>query len=233
MNHAPPRLFAWPGRRLLARAAVFAVALTAWFYLIYGGADWITDQHTQRLRVHFEIERFTPFVPEMIVVYHSLCLLFAAAPFVLRTAHELNAFAATLTCVIFLAGVCFLSFPAELAYSTHRDWGAWSGWYALADWLNLRYNLAPSLHVALGIVCVDLFARRASPAGKGLLWVWGAAIALSTVLTHEHHLLDAATGFLLALAGTRIIYPRLMKSLSSELSPHKTTASARPEDRPG
>jgi membrane-associated phospholipid phosphatase len=140
----------------------------------------------------------------------SLYLLFAAAPLVLRTRRELNALSATLAVVILVAGLGFLALPAELAYDADREWGVWAGWFAVADQMNLHYNLAPSLHVALSVVCVDVFARRASGWTKGLLWLWAAAIALSTLLTHEHHLLDAVTGWLLALAGTNWLYRRLV-----------------------
>lgn len=211
MSGRPPPFLAWPGARLLAYAAVLGAAQMAWFCLIYGGADWITAQRTTRFPVHLDVERFTPFVPAMIVFYMSLYLLFLAAPFVLRTARQLNALSATLASVIFVAGLCFLALPAELAYPTQREWGVWAGWYAVADRMNLQYNLLPSLHVALSVVCVDVFALHAARIGKILLWLWAAAIALSTLLTHEHHLLDALAGALLALTAVRFIYRPLVR----------------------
>lgn len=217
MRIGTPSFLAWPGRRLLAYALILGAGQMVWFCLVYGGADWITAQRATRFPVHWDMERYTPFVPAMIVFYMSLYLLFAAAPFVLRTVQQLNALSATLACVIFVAGLCFLAFPAELAYTMHRDWGMWARWYAVADQMNLRYNLVPSLHVTLSLVCVEVFASHAQPAGKRLLWLWGGAIALSTVLTHEHHLLDVATGFLLARAGVRLIYRRLTSSSSDRL----------------
>jgi hypothetical protein len=191
----------------VAYAAALAAAQMAWFLFVYGGADAITARRTTRFTIHLEIERQMPFVPAAIVLYMSIYLLFAAAPLVLRTRRELNRLWIMLAGVILIAGVCFLAFPAELAYDADRAWGAWAGWFAIADRLNLRYNLVPSLHVALSVVCIDVYAARTGIIGKTLLWLWGAGIALSTLLTHEHHVLDVVTGLLLALAATRIAMP--------------------------
>lgn len=217
MRSPTSRLFAWPGGRHLIEACVLGAGVMAWFCLVYGGADWVTAQRTTRFAVHWEMERHMPFVPGMVVFYMSLYLLFVAAPFILRASHELRALTATLASVIFAAGVCFLAFPAELAHEAQHDWGVWRRWYEVADRMNLQYNLAPSLHVTLSIVCIDIFAARASLPGKAFFWLWGAAIALSTLLIHEHHLLDVATGWLLALAGSKLVYGRWHGAKASSL----------------
>jgi hypothetical protein len=204
-------LFAWPGRRLLAYAAALAAVQMVWFAFVYGGADRITAQRSMRLTIHLEIERQMPFVPATIVLYMSIYLLFAAAPLVLRSRRELNQLSLTLASVILVAGFCFLAFPANLAYDAERNWGVWAGWFAVADRMNLRYNAVPSLHVALSIVCVDIYAARAGIIGRTGFWLWGAGIAFSTLLTHEHHLLDVITGSALALAATRMRMGRRLR----------------------
>lgn len=70
----------------------------------------------------------------------------------------------------------------------------------VADRMNLAYNLVPSLHVAMSIVCIETFARHASTTGKIALRSWGLVIAASTLLTHQHHMLDVVTGHCLAMA---------------------------------
>lgn len=84
--------------------------------------------------------------------------------------------------------------------------GKWQGLFDVADGLNLRYNLAPSLHVALAVVCVAAYAARRGLPGKILFWSWGLTISASTLLIHQHHLLDVATGLLLAWVVYRTVY---------------------------
>ena len=70
-------------------------------------------------------------------------------------------------------------------------------------------ELRPAWLSALSIICLDVFSWRTGAIGKVLWWSWAAAICLSTVLIHEHHVLDVVTGIILALGATRTIYPRV------------------------
>jgi membrane-associated phospholipid phosphatase len=116
-----------------------------------------------------------------------------------------------LAVIIATAGVCFLLFPVELAYPPvpESELGAWAGLFHVADELNLTYNLLPSLHVALTVGCVAAFATHIRGAGQALLWIWAGAIALSTLLTHQHQVLDVLTGWLLAVLCFRYVYKPL------------------------
>jgi len=202
---------AWPGWKHLRYVALLSLANTAWFLLVYGGMDALTAHRGLRVPVHFPAELRIPLVPAMTVFYMSLYLLFLMAPFVLRTRREFRAVVWTLAVVIACAGVGFLAFPAQLAFAPPReaDLGRWAGLFHLADRLNLTYNLLPSLHVAMGVVCVAVFSPRASKGIRIVLWSWVALLAAATVLTHQHHVLDVVTGWLLAIACVKTVFDRL------------------------
>ncbi|HYT88051.1 MAG TPA: phosphatase PAP2 family protein, partial [Gemmataceae bacterium] len=205
----PSPFIAWPGWRLLGVTVLLGTALSLWWLLVYGGAEWVTHQRTFRVRVHLDMELAMPYWPPAVVLYLSLFPLYWLAPFVLRERRQLVVFALTHAAVMTAAGVCFLLFPAELAYSESPHAGDWEELVQFARRMAMTYNLAPSLHVALAIVCVAVYAGRAPRAGKVLLWAWGGAIALSTLLIHEHHVLDVLTGWPLGIAGKRLIFDRL------------------------
>jgi membrane-associated phospholipid phosphatase len=185
-----------------------------WFMLVFGGCDFITAHRSLRVPIHFAAELRIPFVPAMTAVYMSIYLLFLAGPFILRTRREFRAMIATLATMIGIAGVGFLLVPAQLAFSPPReqDLGIWAGLFHLADRLNLTYDLVPSLHVALSVACIAAFSTRTARTGRTLLWIWAAAIAVSTVLTHQHHVIDVVTGWILATLCMHIIYSRLILS---------------------
>ena len=197
---------AWPGWAHLRYAGLLSLANALWFVLVYGGTDLLTARRGFRLPVHFAAELRIPFVPEMTVFYMSLYILFVMAPFILRTRGEFRAVVLAMASAIFVSGIAFLLFPAELAFAPARegDLGIWAGLYHFADDLNLTYNLLPSLHVAFAVVCVASFSPHAPRPVKALLWLWAALIAASTVLIHQHHVLDVVTGWLLALACVRV-----------------------------
>ncbi len=198
---------AWPGWAHVRIAWLQTALVSAWFTFIFAGADWVTAQRAVRVRVHFDAELQIPLVPSFTLIYMSIYGLFLIAPFVLRTRREITSLAVAQTITVFIAGICFLLIPAKLAYApaTDSQLGIWRGLFRFADQLNLDYNLVPSLHVALSIVCIEFFAPRANGVGKFLLRLWGVLIALSTVLTHQHHLVDALTGFLLAWAVVKCV----------------------------
>jgi membrane-associated phospholipid phosphatase len=198
----------WPGCRHLGRTLVLGLALSAWFAAIYGGADWLTHRRSTRFRVHLDFETGIPFVGSMTVGYLSIYPLFWLGPFVLRRPSELHALVKVLGLTTLCGGIGFLLLPAELAYGTPAPSSPWASMFALADRVNLNYNLVPSLHVALATACVAVYARYAGTTVAVGLWTWCAVIAASTVLTHQHHLLDVATGFLLGLVLGRVVYPR-------------------------
>ncbi|MFL6258068.1 MAG: phosphatase PAP2 family protein [Thermoanaerobaculia bacterium] len=201
---------AWPGWPHLREAALLSLADTLWFLIVYGGMDRLTAYRTFRVPVHLSAELGLPFVPLMTVFYMSVYGLFLLAPFALRTRREFRAAVATMAVAIAVAGIGFLFLPAQLAFTPAREdqLGPWAGLYHVADDLNLTYNLLPSLHVTFAVICVAIFSPRAPRPIRAVLWLWAFLIAASTVLTHQHHVLDAVTGWLLAVACVRWIFRR-------------------------
>lgn len=199
-----PPFFAWPGWPFLRFAWLLSLANGLWFAVVYGGCDWITAHRTLRVPVHFPFELSIPFVPAAVVLYTSIDLLFLIGPFVIRERREFTTLIHSLALATFLGGVGFLLVPAQPAYGPHGELGLWADVFHLADAANLTYNMAPSLHVAFSVCCVTAFARRAAARGKALLWLWAVAIALSTLLTHQHHLVDVFTGWITGLFSDRM-----------------------------
>jgi membrane-associated phospholipid phosphatase len=208
------RFLAWPGWGHFLESTALALANLVWFEIVFYGCDVITRGRSLRVPIHTSLDLAIPFVPSMTMVYLSMELLFVAGPFILRTRQEFRAAIAMLAVTIGIAGVCFLLIPAELAYPPvlETQLGIWAGAYHIADALNLTYNLVPSLHVALTVACVAAFARHARVMTKALLWAWALAITLSTLLTHQHHLVDAVSGWVLGLLCFRFVYLRWIRN---------------------
>lgn len=205
-------LLAWPGWRHWVRTSCLSLLVTAWFVIVYGGADWLVGQHRWRVRVHFEGELSMPLIPGFTLAYLSIYLLFLAVPFVLRRRDEVTALAIRQTVAIAVAGIAFLLLPAQLAYPPATHLGIWSGLFQFADRLNLDYNLVPSLHVALSIITIEACVPHASRPAGTVLRVWGVLIAASTLFTHQHHVLDVAAGCCLGWGMSRVHWARMSSS---------------------
>jgi len=192
MVHEP--FVAWPDWRHLAYATGLILLVSILFFIVYGGADYLTARRAQHFQLFVPAELSIPLWPWTIVVYDSLYLFFLLAPFVLRTDDSFRRLARSATVTILLAGLCFLLIPAKLGFPAMSVTGRFQTLFELSDRINLDYNLVPSLHVGLTVLCLLAFWPRASAPLRAALSLWALALASSTLLTHQHHVLDVASG---------------------------------------
>ncbi len=190
-------LFATPSGPHIRAALLATVLLSVLFAIVYGGADYVTGLKTNHLRIDFAFEQNVPFVPEMALLYSSLYLMFFAVPFVLHSQRQLWCYVRMMALITCIAGICFLLIPAQLAFRLPAADRQLPLPFRIADWLNLTYNLCPSLHVAYAAFHAEIFRQQ-----KNIHWlfqIWAFTIAVAAWLTHQHHLIDLVAGYLLGI----------------------------------
>lgn len=188
-------------RERIQSALSWGTAVAVLFGVVYGGAEWITARHGWRVQVHMPWELSVPLVPWFVVAYLSVVPMMWMAPVMLGSAREVRLLCWSLGAVIVVAGMGFLLCPAQLAFGPATEHPSVA--YRLlnvADRINLDYNLVPSLHVAFAVTCAAAYASRRA----WFWWAWAALIAVSTVLTHQHHVVDVVMGWVLGMAGGRL-----------------------------
>lgn len=184
----------------VSRLRAFAVSagLSILFLVVYSACNWITAQRSHVGSLYFQWEHAIPFLPFLILPYMSIDLFFVTAPLLCRTNEDLRIFSRRVAAAILIAGVCFLLFPLRFAFPRpHAD--GWLG--AIFDWfrgMDAPFNLLPSLHAALLLILVDLYARKLRGALLIATMFWFVLIGLSPVFTLQHHVIDIAGGFILA-----------------------------------
>jgi len=180
------------------KAFTVSAGLSVLFLVVYSGCNWITGQRGQVASFYFQWERAIPFVPLMILPYMSIDLFFIAAPFLCRTDEELRIFSRRVVAAILIAGLCFLLFPLRFAFPRPHASGRLGG---IFDWfrgMDSPFNLLPSLHAALLLLLLDLYARNLRGVFLIAAMFWFFLIGLSPVLTYQHHVIDIVGGFALA-----------------------------------
>jgi membrane-associated phospholipid phosphatase len=181
-----------------SKALVVSAGLSILFLIVYGSCNWITSRRSNVGTIYFDWERELPFVPFFILPYMSIDLFFIAAPFLCRTDRELSIFAKRVAAAIIVAGICFLLLPLRFAFPRPHANG-WLG--ALFDWfrgMDAPHNLLPSLHAALTLILLDVYFRHTRGVVRVAIMMWFVLIALSPVLTYQHHVIDIAGGLVLA-----------------------------------
>jgi fatty acid desaturase/membrane-associated phospholipid phosphatase len=207
-----------PSRReALIVNLVLSVVFAAFFWLLYGSGSLYFNSAPAVHRVAFSFEQLIPFVPWASLVYLTVTPFLLLAPFVLKTPERLMPLIATLALEVLTAWWIFLLFPVEVSFPPDDITGLAQIPFALADAINLDGNSLPSLHVALSISVAWACAAGKSMAVRAAYWGWALLISLSTLLTHQHNVLDVVAGAALAILAMGLVYPRLRNRISVDL----------------
>lgn len=184
----------WPLRLRIAAAC------GAWFWLVYGVSDLVTGWRAGQEAlpsVALPMDAHVPFIPEAAWVYLSVSPALLL-PVLLLDPRRLRVLARVFAGQVALAGLAYLVLPVAPTRTPEGDLPAAM---RFADLVNLTYNSAPSLHVALSATCLLALWSRGAPLRNAGLVVWALAIAVSTLLTHQHFVVDVIAGAALAAAG--------------------------------
>ena len=153
----------------------------------------------------------------------SIDLFYVTAPFLCRTERELAILAKRIAFAIIVAGICFLIFPLQFAFARpHAD--GWLG--AIFDWfrgVDAPYNLLPSLHAGLMLILADVYFHNTGGVARLLTMTWFALIALSPLLTYQHHVIDIISGFGLAAVCFLIFRDRDLSSPQPKPEPNNAS----------
>jgi membrane-associated phospholipid phosphatase len=188
------RALPWPTTPVWIAFFKYAALVQILWLLVYGGADWIASLHDYRVKLHYDLELAIPFHPAAAVVYWSVLPLMWLSPFVLGSVTELRKFMVALAVVICVCGIGFLSLPSVPAYRPADVTGPFAPIFYLADRVNLTHNMCPSLHVAMAALAASAYSQKLGRLAAMVICLWTAAIALSTLFCHQHHLIDVVTG---------------------------------------
>lgn len=170
------------------------------FFCVYPAMNWLTSTRARPWHLYHPAELAIPFVPQLVWAYLSMNLLFLVPLFVLP-APRMPALGKQLIAGSLVSALCFLLLPAELGFPRAVPAAApYDAIFAAVFRIDRPYNLVPSLHVifsaAIALACAD----AVRPPARAALLAWLAVIVASTVLVHQHHLLDVGAALAVVFA---------------------------------
>jgi fatty acid desaturase/membrane-associated phospholipid phosphatase/phytoene/squalene synthetase len=197
-------------------ALIFCTALMAIFIVFYGTASAISGLIPWRIEVAFSFEQHIPFWHQWSLVYLSMIPMLLLLPFARRHWQALFPVFAALVIQTVIASCAFVLFPVQTNFPPREVSGAWAGFFFFADAINLERNFFPSLHVAFAFTAATALSSAVGRTGRILFFSWAFAIAASTMLIHEHRLIDVIAGALLAVFVWRMVRPWAARADVSE-----------------
>lgn len=201
-----------PGERRFPELAALGLAAASFvvFTLLYGVTSEIGHSLYPKYRLYFAWESRIPLIPAAAVAYLSVGLMIVPILRAFPTFSKLWPVAVTLAAQQSVAAAIFLLFPLEGGYGKDPPGtGLWGGIWELSNTMALSHNWFPSLHVALSSTAVLVLWRAWGSVPWGMV-AWAAAVSLSTLFVHQHHLADIAGGVMLAWASVRLVYDRMV-----------------------
>ena len=175
------------------------------FFTVYPTCNWVTMQRSHVLNLYVSSELTIPFIPEFVWAYLSLYLLFLIPPFFLNH-QRMDVLGRQLIGVTLFCGLVFLLLPTELGFERAvPESPFYSALFANLFAIDLPHNMVPSLHVAFSaLILFTLLKDSRSTPARSLFGAWLVLICASTIFVHQHHLLDVATGLLVAMFFYRV-----------------------------
>ncbi len=163
--------------------------------VVYNGANYLASRRLSVPTCGMEWERAWPFVPELILAYWAIEVLFILAPLFCK---DVGVYVRRVTFCLLVAGFCFVVYPLRLPWG-HPPVEGWLGpFFSSLHHFNNDFNCVPSLHIALICCLWPVYVRGPFMAA---LFVLGW---LSTLLCGQHMLVDVLAGQLLGLVALKV-----------------------------
>ena len=178
--------------------------------VLYLSSNCIAETFLSHHRLYLECEKDIPQVPGMIIFYESYFLLVLLSFIRAKSPKSIRALSITMMVSAVIACTIFLLFPGELGFSRTMNIEGFESIFEALHRMDKPHNLYPSLHITFSsISAFTLIKQTKQKHFQALLLLWVMMISLSVILTHQHHLFDIATGFVLAWITLKFIYLKL------------------------
>ncbi|MBK5072292.1 phosphatase PAP2 family protein [Budviciaceae bacterium CWB-B4] len=187
-----------PFTKRLKTYLIYSCWVGVFFFGLYPTINWFTSTRSDFFALYMQAELAIPFIPAFVWFYLSMYLVFMLPVFFLNSP-ELKRLSSELILVTIAGAIIFLLFPAQLGFTRQLpESGLYRGIFEYIFALDKPHNLVPSLHVAYSVTIVLAIVRNSRSLVRYGLIIWLSGLILSTLFTHQHHLLDVFSGGLLS-----------------------------------
>lgn len=194
-----------PGQRALPlalNAALFGIC-----YPLTNQLAELAQQRSGLGSASVSWEAGLPFLPWLVLPYMTSGALFVLSFLLVRGRGQLSALSRRVAFATLVACLIFTVFPLRFELSRPPVDAALPAWlFAQLSLIDRPYNQLPSLHVAYCAIFWPALrtAARASWQ-RAALAGWLLLVAVSTVFSYQHHVLDVLAGAVLGMLALRVL----------------------------
>jgi len=178
------------------RLGILALTLIGWLS-IYFFVNRLKVEPQNRIDLATSLDRRIPFVPQLALIYFST-YIFVIQPFIiLSEARQFYWMLASFGSITVIASLIHALVPSKIERNEMLvAEGLSSQLIVLFQRTCKPYGNFPSMHVALSVPVVGANFLVAGPVAGSIALIWAILIALSTLFTKQHYLLDVLAGLI-------------------------------------
>ena len=178
------------------RMGILALTLLGWMILYFFVNRREVADH-RRLDLGTEWDRKTPYLPLFALVYFSTYIFVIQPFFVLTDARQFYLMLTSFVSISVISSLIHATVPSKIERVEEVTAGGVSGWLlGMFQKTCKPYGNFPSMHVGLSVPVVVANFMVAGPVMGSLALLWAVLIALSTLFTKQHYILDVLAGVL-------------------------------------
>jgi membrane-associated phospholipid phosphatase len=187
---------------LTFRLTILALTLLGWMVL-YFSVNRLKVEPERRLDLGTEWDRKTPYWPLFALVYFSTYVFVVQPFFFVSDARQFYLILTSFVSISVISSLIHAAVPSKIERVEQVTAGGISGWMlGLFQKTCKPYGNFPSMHVGLSVPVVAANFMVGGPVIGSLTLVWGILIALSTLFTKQHYIIDVLAG----VAGGSLIF---------------------------
>jgi membrane-associated phospholipid phosphatase len=180
---------------LLSRLEILALTLLGWL-AIYFLVNRLQVEPHRRINLGTQIDRKTPYLPLFALVYFST-YPFVILPFlILSDARQFYWMVVSFASISIISSLIHAIIPSKIERVEQENANGITGW--LLDMFQRTckpYGNFPSMHVGLSVPVVAASYMAGGVIAGTISLIWAVLIALSTLYTKQHYVLDVLAGF--------------------------------------
>ena len=184
------------------RLEILVLTLLGWLG-IYFFVNRLQIEPHRRQDLAIPLDSKIPFVPQLALVYFSTYIFVLQPFFILSEARQFYWMLTSFISISVIASLMHAIVPSMIKRNETKEADGFSGQLInLFQKICKPYGNFPSMHVALSVPVVGANYIAAGPYAGSFTLVWAILIALSTLFTKQHYILDVLAG----LVGGILIY---------------------------
>jgi membrane-associated phospholipid phosphatase len=188
------------------RLSTLALTLLGWL-VIYFFVNRLQVDPNRRIDLGTKLDRKIPYMPLFALVYFSTYVFVLQPFFVLSNARQFYWMLTSFVLISVISSLIHATVPSKIERVEQVTIGGLSGWMlGLFQKTCKPYGNFPSMHVGLSVPVIAANFMAGGPGIGSIMLIWAVLIAISTLYTKQHYILDVLAGFMGGLVISALIF---------------------------